>query len=86
MHGVDDVGHSDVGMEASMIGHLGLLHIGTVTDGIDVTAALHLEVLVHPQSTIAGQDSICQAKSTQNQDPELPFKWPPEHGEEEHLC
>lgn len=62
--GVDDVGHSNVGMETSMIGHLGLLHIGTIADSVDVVAALHLEVLIHPQGAIAGQLAICQEKPT----------------------
>lgn len=51
-------------MEAGVIGHLGLLHIGAVADGIDVAVALHLEILVHSQSTSAGQVTICWAKPT----------------------
>lgn len=55
-----------------MVGHLGLLHVSTVADGIDVAVALHLEILIHPQGTIASQSTICQAKPTGNQNPKLP--------------
>ena len=54
LHGVDNVGHGDVGMEVGMIGHLGLPHVGAVSDGIDVAVTFHLEVLVYSQSAIAG--------------------------------
>lgn len=57
--GVDDIGHGNVGMKASMISCLGFLHVGTVANGIDVAAALHLEILVHSQSTVAGQLTLC---------------------------
>lgn len=62
-HGVDDVGHGDTGVEAGVIGHLGLPHIGAVTDGVDVAVALHLEVLVHSQSAVAGQLIACEKTS-----------------------
>jgi hypothetical protein len=49
-------------MEARVIGHLGLLHISTVTDGIDIAIALHLEELIHSQSTIASQSALCRER------------------------
>lgn len=49
---VDDICHHDVGMELSMVGHLGLFEICTVPNGIDVLVAFQLEVLVDFQSTI----------------------------------
>lgn len=72
-HGVDNVGHSDVGVEAGVIGHLGLPHVGAVSDGIDVAVTFHLEVLVYFQSTVAGQPVTCQEEPARNQDPELPW-------------
>lgn len=62
--GIDDVGHGDAGVEAGVIGHLGLLHICAVADGVDMAAALHLEVLVHPQGTVASQVTFCREEPT----------------------
>ena len=75
-HGVDNVGHGDVGVEAGVIGHLGLPHIGAVSDGVDVAVTFHLKVLIHSQSTVASQLITCQEEPARNQDPELP--WAPE--------
>lgn len=59
LHGVDNVGHSNVCMQASVIGHLGLLDVGTVANGVNVAVTFHLEELVHFQSPVAGQPTLC---------------------------
>lgn len=59
---VDDICHCDVGMEPSMVSHLWFIQICTVSNGIDVLIAFHLEVLVDFQSTITCHFVPCFAK------------------------
>lgn len=61
---VDDICHSDIGVEPSVVGHLRFFHVCAVPNGIDVVIAFQLEVLVNFQSSVTCQFVPCFAKQS----------------------